>query len=93
MGCVDVLSCRRAASRTAEDGGGLAHGAIVAIAVSVSAALILIATAVVLLVMAAARRRRQHHRDLMGRVLAPREGPDTTLIITGMPMWGMLVSL
>ncbi|KXZ52657.1 hypothetical protein GPECTOR_9g702 [Gonium pectorale] len=28
------------------------------------------------------RRRRRRHRDLLGRVLAPRAGPDTTLLIT-----------
>lgn len=54
---------------------------VVALASSLSVALLLAGGAVALLVVL--RQRRRRHRDLLGRVLAPRAGPDTTLLITG----------
>ncbi|KAG2490196.1 hypothetical protein HYH03_011323 [Edaphochlamys debaryana] len=62
-------------AKKALSGGALA-GVVVAAAV---VALVAVLAAAVL---ALQRRRRQRHRDLLGRVIAPRVGPDTTLLVT-----------
>lgn len=58
-------------------GGG---GAIVASAVASVLAAALVAVVAALLKLS--KRRRQRHRDLLGRLVAPRPGPDTTLLIS-----------
>ncbi|GFR49259.1 hypothetical protein Agub_g11277, partial [Astrephomene gubernaculifera] len=65
-----------------DDGGGrgLGSGGLAAIATSPAVAVVGGVVAVVLLVLQ--RRRRRRHRDLLGRVVAPRVGPDTTLLVT-----------
>ena len=44
---------------------------------------LVVALVAVLGLAALRRRRRRRNRDMLGRVVAPREGPDTTLLITG----------
>ncbi|KXZ50689.1 hypothetical protein GPECTOR_15g373 [Gonium pectorale] len=60
----------------------LAAADLAAIGVSLSAAGVMAVLAAALALLALRRRRRLRHRDLLGRVLAPRAGPDTTLLIT-----------
>ncbi len=53
-----------------------------AIAAPVATTVLLLALGAALL-FAAARRRA--HRGLLGKVTAPTPGPDTTLLVTGVP--------
>ncbi|KAG2431809.1 hypothetical protein HXX76_009304 [Chlamydomonas incerta] len=65
------------------DNSGLNAGEVAAVAASVAVFVALVLVLASVLVLAELRRRRRRrNRDMLGRVLAPREGPDTTLLIT-----------
>eukprot|EP00198_Chlamydomonas_reinhardtii_P007848 XP_001697185.1 predicted protein [Chlamydomonas reinhardtii] len=65
------------------DNSGLSPGEVAAVATSVAVFVTLVVVLVAVLALAAVRRRRtRRNRDMLGRVVAPREGPDTTLLIT-----------
>ena len=59
-------------------------GEVAAVATAVSVfVLFLVILAVTLAVVRMRRRRRERNRDVWGRVLAPKAGPNTTLLVTG----------
>ncbi|GIL73559.1 hypothetical protein Vretifemale_3702 [Volvox reticuliferus] len=60
---------------------GLSHGALAGVIIGPQAGLLAVAAAVAALLWRR-RSRERRHRDLLGRVRAPRAGPDTTLLIT-----------
>ncbi|KAG2496361.1 hypothetical protein HYH03_005591 [Edaphochlamys debaryana] len=63
-------------------GNSLRAGEKAAIGAAVGAAGVILLVASVMGLVMLRRRRRRQHRDLFGRVMAPKEGPDTTLLIT-----------
>ncbi|KXZ42842.1 hypothetical protein GPECTOR_115g336 [Gonium pectorale] len=63
---------------TSGAGGGMSRAALAAMLVCLLAAVMLSVVAAALLLL----HLRRRHRDLLGRVKAPRAGPDTTLLVS-----------
>ncbi|KAG2496360.1 hypothetical protein HYH03_005590 [Edaphochlamys debaryana] len=76
------MSALYLAPAAAPAGHTLDAGEKAAIGAAVGAAGVVLLVATVMGLVMLRRRRRRQHRDLFGRVMAPKEGPDTTLLIT-----------
>lgn len=76
--CLPTMPLADAAALGSSD-EGMPKGMLAAIVVGSVTGVVLPALVVVLLM----RRMRDRNRNLLGRVTAPRAGPDTTLLISG----------